>query len=381
MQSVLFATQKQGDILNGLYIHIPFCLKKCNYCDFASYPQCLARANEYVDAVCREMQLYIGEKVNTIYYGGGTPTTLNYRQIAKITDSVHKCFKVDADSEITIEANPGTVNSQTAKELYNMGFNRVSLGAQSMIDSELKSLGRLHNAHDTKMAYHIFEEVGFSNISLDLMYAIPNQNLSTLSTSVNQMLKLKPKHISCYGLKIEEGTVFGNMLNRGELTEKSDDEYADMYEFITKTLAENGYNQYELSNFSRSGFESKHNLKYWTLNDYIGLGPSASSCFKGKRFTRTADFDQYLKTFENAEVYTLSNEEKMSEYMILSLRLTQRGAVKKEFEALFGTAIENTFADALKKHLQRGFIKDMGDRYVLSQKAYYISNSVLCDFI
>jgi hypothetical protein len=193
------------------------------------------------------MQLYKGEKVNTIYFGGGTPTALKSAQIARIVNSVHTCFCVDSDSEITIEANPGTIDSNKSAELFSMGFNRVSLGAQSMIDSELKALGRLHCAEDTVRAFAMIANAGFSNISLDLMYAIPGQNMETLSTSADQMLKLKPDHISCYGLKIEEGTVFGNMLNRGELMEKSDDEYADMYELITKTLAENNVNMRALS--------------------------------------------------------------------------------------------------------------------------------------
>ena len=367
--------------MNGLYIHIPFCYKKCNYCDFASYPGLLTNADDYIDALCREMQLYRGEKVNTIYFGGGTPSLLSEAQIGRIIDGINSVFDVASDSEITIEVNPCTAGEKKAKALRDMGFNRVSIGAQTFVDSELMSLGRLHNAEDTKKTFYDFRSAGFKNISLDLMYAIPGQNLKSLSTSLFGMLNLEPEHISCYGLKIEEGTPFASMLSKGELAEKSDDEYADMYEMICKNLTENGYLQYELSNFSKKDFESKHNIKYWTLNDYIGLGLAASSCYKGKRYTRTPDFKQYIKNFENTEFYKLSKEEKMSEFMILSLRLTNIGANKSLFKQMFSISIEEVFSLPLEKHLKGGFIIDRGDRYVLSKKAYYISNAILCDFI
>jgi oxygen-independent coproporphyrinogen-3 oxidase len=213
------------------------------------------------------------------------------------------------------------------------------------------------------------------------MYALPGQSMDSLSTSLSQMLKLKPEHISCYGLKIEEGTPFYKMLSSGDICEKEDDEYADMYDMIRSVLLKNDYKQYELSNFSHQGYESKHNIKYWTLCDYIGIGLGASSLYKGKRFTRAFDFDSYLQSFENSEFCELSAEDSMSEYMILTLRLVNRGAHKKEFENLFGKSIEAVFGDALKKHIDSGFITDRGDSFVLSEKAYYISNSVLCDFI
>jgi len=367
--------------MNGLYIHIPFCYKKCNYCDFASYPGLLSNADDYIDALCREMLLYKGEKVNTVYFGGGTPSILTETQIGRIMDSVTSVFDVAYDSEITIEVNPCTADEKKARSFHTMGFNRVSIGAQSFVDSELESLGRLHKAEDTKKAFYDFRSAGFNNISLDLMYAIPGQTPKSLSTSLLGMLNLEPEHISCYGLKIEEGTPFGMMLSEGELTEKSDDEYADMYEIIRDNLPAKGYIQYELSNFSKKDFESKHNIKYWTLNDYIGLGLSASSCFNGKRYTRTSDFSNYIQSFENAEFYELSNNEKMSEFMILSLRLTNIGANKSLFKKMFSISIEDVFSIPLEKHLKGGFIIDRGDRYVLSKKAYYISNAILCDFI
>ena len=367
--------------MKGLYIHIPFCKKKCNYCDFASYPSCISRADEYIEALCREMQLYKGEKLNTIYFGGGTPSILSSLQLGKILNSVFGSFKVSQNAEITLEANPGTVDFKKAKEISSMGINRISLGAQSFSDSELKTLGRLHSSKDTLLAYSHFENAGITNISLDLMYALPGQTMSSLSTSIEQMLKLKPKHLSCYGLKIEDGTPFYSMLSKGEIKEKSDDEYADMYEMICRKFSSSGYVQYELSNFSIPDYESKHNVKYWSGKEYIGIGLGASSYYKDSRFTRTTDFNKYLNSFENSEFYKLSKEDKMSEYMFLSLRLTKRGAVKEEFKKLFGMNIESIYGGVISKHIKNGFILDTNDSYLLAPKAYYISNSVLCDFV
>jgi len=370
-----------GDLMNGLYIHIPFCIKKCYYCDFASFPSLISKSDEYIDAICTEMKLYKGEKIDTIYLGGGTPSILNEYQFDKIISTIYSVFDVSQNSEITLEANPCTVDDKKAKFLYNLGINRVSLGAQSFVDSELLSLGRIHNSIDIIRSYNCLIDAGFDNISLDLMYALPGQTMSSLMTSLKQITKLSPKHISCYGLKIEDNTAFSQMLSDGKIMQKSDDEYADMYEVICSYLGDNGYNQYELSNFSLDLFESKHNLKYWTLKDYIGIGLSASSCYNGKRYTRTHDFNKYLKSFENDEIYELTQGDKMSEYMILSLRLVSYGVNKTEFKNLFGKSIEEVFSHPLKKHLSLGLLIDMGDRYVLSKKAYYISNSVLCDFI
>jgi len=367
--------------LNGLYIHIPFCLKKCNYCDFASYSGLISRSDEYIAALCREMDFYKGEKVNTVYFGGGTPSLLTTVQMERLMTCVSSVFDVDSDSEITVEANPCTVNEEITNTWSRLGINRISLGAQSFLNSELKTLGRLHTTEDTIRAYKLLQSAGFSNISLDLMYALPGQTKESLSTSLEQMLNLAPKHISCYGLKIEEGTPFYTMVSNGEICEKSDDEYADMYDMIRCTLSEHGYKQYELSNFSLEGFESKHNIKYWTMQDYIGIGLGASSLYKGSRFTRTSGFEKYIESFGTSEEYRLSQEERMSEYMILTLRLVDRGAIKSEFFGVFGKTIESVFGDALKKHIANGLIADRGDSYVLSEKAYYISNSVLCDFI
>ena len=369
--------------MKGIYIHIPFCIQKCNYCDFCSYPSLMNMRGEYCDALCREAESYkeMHISADTVYFGGGTPSVLECGDISRVMESVRKNFDISPNAEITIEVNPGTVTLQDAKLLRSIGFNRVSIGAQSFDSGELSLLGRIHTPDDTIRCFNYFCDTGFDNISLDLMYAIPGQNMKSLSTSVLQVLKLAPEHISCYGLKIEEGTPFERMLSNGEICEKSDDEYADMYDFIRSECASNGYAQYELSNFSKPGFESRHNLKYWLSGEYAGLGAAASSYLGTKRFTHSSDIREYMNSFSNEEEYELSIDDMMSEFMFLSLRLTSIGTSKADFAKKFGVQIEDVFGNSIKKHLSLGTLKDEGDRYVLSPKAYYISNSVLCDFV
>ncbi len=369
--------------MKGIYVHIPFCIKKCNYCDFCSFSKMLSRQKDYCNALKKEASSYKDDAIfaDTLYFGGGTPSLLNTVSLESILNTVKSNFNISPDAEITLEANPCTITKEKAKELFSLGINRISLGAQSFIDKELSMLGRAHTSNDIENSFHFLREAGFHNISLDLMYALPNQTSHTLLKSIKKIIGLNPEHISCYGLKIEEGTPFYEMLLKGQIKEKSDDEYADMYALICSEFENNGYKQYELSNFSIDGKMSKHNLKYWLGKEYIGLGASASSYYNNTRYTNTIDFNSYLKDFEKSENYTLSIKEQMSEFMFLSLRLTSIGAIKEEFQNRFGTSINNAFPEAVKKHLSNGMLKDMGDRYVLAKRAYYVSNSILCDFV
>jgi len=338
---------------------------------------------EYIKALRREASSYRDDAVfaDTIYFGGGTPSLLDVKSIESIIETANANFTISPDAEITLEANPCTITKEKAKQLHSIGINRISLGAQTFIDSELSVLGRVHTADDIEKSFYVLREAGFNNISLDLMYALPGQTMETLSQSIQKITALHPEHISCYGLKIEEGTPFDTMLSKGQIQEKSDDEYADMYELICTALRENGYHQYELSNFSLDGRESKHNLKYWLGDEYIGLGVSASSLYKNTRYTNSCDFNTYIETFEKTDFQKLSAGEQMSEFMFLSLRLTSIGAIKKDFQSRFGISIEDAFGDAIKKHLANGMLKDCGDRYILADRAYYVSNTILCDFV
>ena len=367
--------------MNGLYIHIPFCKAKCRYCDFASYSGKLSTASAYVDAVCAEMAQYRGEKFDTVYFGGGTPTVLDISLFDKLFSSIHSCFDIAKNSEITVEANPATIDYAKAKALLSLGVNRISLGAQSMIDTELACLGRIHTAADVVSTYNAVADAGIDNISLDLMYALPGQTMDTLSKSVDGVLKLNPKHISCYGLKIEEGTPFYHMAQKGEIPYPDDDISADMYDYIVDVLGSNGYDRYEISNFSRTGYRSRHNCKYWQCVDYIGIGLGAASCYKGERYTNCADFEAYFNGHKKSEHIVLDTNDKISEFVILGLRLIKDGVCKKEFNQKFGNDIYDIFGSEIKKHISAGLLIDNGSNLCLTKAGCYVSNYVMSDFL
>ena len=367
--------------MNGLYIHIPFCKSKCRYCDFASYSGCLDIASTYVDAMCAEMQQYKGMTFDTVYIGGGTPTVLGENLINKIFDNVYGYFDIVKGSEITVEANPATVSAPKAKLLKNLGVNRISLGAQSFCDNELAILGRIHTAAEITETYMCFQNAGFDNISLDLMYGLPGQTMDTLSKSVAGVLKLQPRHISCYGLKIEEGTPFYTMVENGEIHPADDDVCADMYDYIVAELANNGYQRYEISNFSMPGFRSRHNCKYWTCTDYVGIGLGAASCCNGKRYTNCADFDGYLNGYAKSEIIELTENDKMSEFVILGLRLINEGVNKQRFYHRFGRDIYDVFGNEIRRHISNCLLADNGASIALTNDGCYISNYVMSDFL
>lgn len=367
--------------MNGLYIHIPFCIQKCRYCDFASYSGKMSTASAYVDAVCDEMKKYKGECFDTVYFGGGTPTVLDVEMFEKLFWTISENFYLSDDCEITVEANPATVNTEKARALLDFGVNRVSLGAQSMVDTELETLGRIHTSEDTVNTYNIIRKSGIENISLDLMYALPGQTMESLSKSVDGVLKLNPEHISCYGLKIEEGTPFALMAERGEIPYPDDDMSADMYDYITDRLEERGYERYEISNFAKKGYHSRHNCKYWNCTDYVGVGLGASSCYKGERYTNCADFEGYFNGFEKSERIVLSTEDKMSEFVILGLRLIKDGVDTDKFYDLFGCDIHSVFGKYIHKHIRDGLLTYNGSKLLLTKKGCYLSNYVMSDFL
>lgn len=367
--------------MRGVYVHIPFCVQKCKYCDFASYTGDYELMHTYTTAVRREAAPYCRMEADTVYIGGGTPTALEIGCLDEILYMARSNFRLADDFEFTVEANPGTVTEEKAELLRRYGVNRISLGAQSFIDSELTTLGRIHTADDTAATFEMLRSYGFDNISLDLMYALPGQTMETLSKSVDRVLSLKPEHISCYGLKIEEGTPFCNMLHRGEIAEKDEDEYADMYEYIVSSLANNGYERYELSNFARNGRISRHNTKYWTGEEYLGLGLGASSYIDGRRFTKCSDFESYFKGFSLEEDVVLTEEEKMSEFVILGLRMVQKGISLSEFKARFGREFYDVFGTQTDKFAKMNMLKVCGDRIKLTDKATYVCNSILCEFV
>lgn len=365
--------------MKGIYIHIPFCVKKCNYCDFASYPQRLSNQDEYITALINEFKMHKGTKADTVYIGGGTPSVLSMENTKRLLEAVNLTFDLSAHTEFTVEVNPKTVDLPKAKLYKDMGVNRISIGSQSFCNDELITLGRIHTAEDIVATYELFREAGFNNISLDLMYALPGQTMESLGTSLKRLLNLNPEHISCYGLKIEEGTPFGNMLKNGNLKEADEDTFADMYDYIRNTLSENGYLHYEISNFAKEGRESRHNLKYWQNEDYLGFGLCASSKIGNRRFTHSDDFDEYISSYKLSEDYTMDKDEAMDEFVILALRVINSGVDKEKFNITFKADFDRVYARAIKE--TEAMCINTPNAYKIKKDKALVSNSIMCRFM
>ncbi len=321
------------------------------------------------------MQSHKKYNVDTIYFGGGTPSSVDSSLICRALDSALSHFNVDIDAEITIEVNPASVTEEKVRNYRSAGINRISMGAQSFNEDELKTLGRPHRADDIYDTYNLIRSCGFDNVSLDLMFGLPNQTESKLSHSIDCMLKLRPEHISCYGLKIEEGTPFYKQMEAGEITPLDDDTFADLYDYICKRLTSAGYVQYEISNFCLPDKYSRHNTKYWLCDEYIGIGAGASS-YLGSVRSRNTDS---LLVYKNEVEERLSLTDKMSEFIIFGLRMTDKGISIAEFKERFSTDIYDVFGMQLAKH--ESFITQEGDVLKLRRDAFYISNAILADFI
>lgn len=374
----------------GLYLHIPFCVQKCRYCDFLSGKGSKEEMEEYVDALLQEICAYgkIDFEVQTIYFGGGTPSILPAEAIMRCLTAIRETFTVAETAEITLEMNPGTVTREKLKAYKWAGINRLSIGLQSVREDELKLLGRIHTFAQFQECFTRAREEGFENISVDLISGLPGQTKEAFLESLNTVKNLGAEHISVYSLIIEEGTPFyelyGEEGSRREelISEETDREF---YELTKKELAKAGYIRYEFSNYARQGFESRHNSSYWTGVDYLGLGLGASSYFLGERFHNTADKSEYVKNAENLEilrqdVQRLSKEEQMEEFMFLGLRLC-KGISKTEFEKKFGKAIEEVYGSVVKRLIGLNVILEDGDRIALTDFGIDVSNQVLAEFL
>ena len=372
----------------GLYIHVPFCRSKCQYCDFYSVTTKDDKLmDQYLDAICDHIKeagaLAPNYKVDTIYFGGGTPSFFGAEGMAIILTTIRRHFDVDTAAEITFEANPDSVNDRLLHRLYAEGFNRVSLGIQTDNDETLKKLGRPHTYAQAVNAYQRIRKAGFRNVSVDLMYGLPGQTLRTWQETLDNVLKLLPEHISCYGLKVEEGTPLYEYKDAANLPD--DDLQADMYLAASEMLRSRGYRQYEISNFCRKGLYSRHNMKYWTGGEYLGFGPSASSDFAGKRFTLSRDLTTYIQGIRDGgevmdEVQDIPLRERAGEYLMLRLR-TSQGIAADEYERLFLLPFE-PLAEVLSKHRAFGYtgINDEG-RWHLTPKGYLLSNTIISDLL
>ncbi len=371
----------------GIYIHIPFCKSKCLYCDFYSIPGkheelCAA----YIDAVCKHIRetgpLAPNHRVDTIYFGGGTPSYFGAEGLATILTAVRKHFDVAADAEITFECNPDSVTDSLLKRLAADGFNRASLGIQCDDDRILAAIGRPHDYHQAVTAFHKLRKAGFQNISVDLMFGLPGQSLYTWRDTLTNVLTLQPEHVSCYGLKLEEGTPLHT--NQHQYHMADDDTQADMYLAAVEILREAGYRQYEISNFARRGKVSKHNLKYWTGHEYIGFGPNAASDFAGKRYTIMADLKGYIQGIQKggqviSELTEIPVRERAGEYLMTRLR-TVHGIGKTEYERQYLLPFAPLEA-ALTVFQERGHAKLENDRWHLTPEGMLISNSIISDLL
>ena len=368
----------------GIYLHIPFCGSKCHYCDFCSFPNQSENTKQaYCDALCTQMERYAplaaDYEVDTVYFGGGTPTALPAEMLCALLDQVKHLFCVADDAEITAECNPATANAEYFAAMRKAGFNRLSIGAQSMHDHELRLLGRAHTVDDFRATVQLARAAGFENISADLMCGIPEQTRQSLAESVRALCEMGVEHISAYGLKIEEGTPF--FKKKDTLNLPDDDEVAAMYEDTVASLAAHGLVRYEISNFARAGYESRHNLKYWECDEYLGFGVAAYSCFGGRRFGISRDFSAYLDTrevYEENEAISLS--EQMTEYVMLGLRL-EKGIDKRAFASRFGVEFDAVYGARLAPYIGSGFVLDSAECCRFTTSGFLVSNTILSEVL
>ena len=366
--------------MKGLYLHIPFCKKKCAYCDFNSFCAEDSMKEEYVNSLIFEMSQYKGTEIDTVYIGGGTPTTLKTQLLTKIIDGIRENFILCDNAEFTVEMNPKTADLVKLKTMRKSGVNRISIGVQSFCDTELSALGRIHSAEDAIEAIALAREAGFSNISIDLMSAIPHQTEESFVKTLDMAIMQKPDHISCYSLILEEGTPLFDEVKGGRITLCDEDTERKIYDYAVEVLEKNGYRQYEISNFAKKGKASRHNIKYWTMEEYIGLGISAHSFFGGIRYSNTADINRYNSHNFREESTSLTENDMMSEFMFLGLRMTE-GVSEHEFYKKFGKNISDVFKKPLEKFLKMGFLIQENGKIRLSKKAVGVSNQIMCEFL
>ena len=381
-------TKRSNKTPLGIYVHVPFCRSKCQYCDFYS----LTAKNDklidgYLDATCTHIKeagmLAPGYRVDTIYFGGGTPSFFGADGMATILTAIRRSFDVDNNAEITFEANPDSVSDSLLRRLRAEGFNRVSLGVQCDDDEILKKLGRPHTYAQAVTAYQRIRKAGYRNVSIDLMYGLPGQTLRAWQETLENVLQLMPEHISCYGLKVEEGTPLYDYKDFSKLPD--DDTQADMYLAAVELLKSRGFRQYEISNFARKGLYSRHNMKYWTGGEYLGFGPSASSDFAGKRFTLARNLEGYISGIKTGgevmeDVQEIPLRERAGEYLMLRLR-TANGINAEEYEKLFLLPFA-PLEEVLEKHHAYYYTQRSDDgRWNLTPKGYLVSNTIISDLL
>lgn len=367
-----------------LYVHIPFCVRKCQYCDFLSGPSDEETKDRYIEALLKEIRAAEHTEVYeivSVFIGGGTPSALKAEAIASIMRTLQEQFFFCEDAEVTIEANPGTVDLEKLTIYRNVGINRLSLGLQSTDAEELKLLGRIHSYEEFLKSYEWAREAGFSNINIDLMFAIPGQTGEAWRQHLYQVAELNPEHISAYSLIIEEGTPFAEQ----NLDLPDEDTEYQMYEDTAEILERYGYRQYEISNYAKQGYMCRHNAGYWQRREYLGFGLGASSLYREMRFSNTRRMQEYLKESRNPDqirkdVTVLSRNERIEEFMFLGLRMTE-GISEKKFEENFDVRLMDVYGDILQKYEETGFVEHIETKWRLTRKGIHVSNHILADFL
>ena len=376
-----------------LYIHIPFCARKCGYCDFLSARAIPGVRQKYVEQLIREISCqsahYPGYRVVSVYLGGGTPSLLEPGEILEVMTQVRACFELEEGAEVTLEANPGTVTMEKLAAYRQGGINRLSIGLQSADDGELKNLGRIHTWAEFLKTYQRVRQGGFDNVNIDLMSALPGQTVESWKSTLKKVARLRPEHISAYSLMIEEGTPFYERYHGHPELLPDEDQERDMYYLTGKFLREQGFERYEISNYARPGRECRHNVGYWTGVEYLGLGLGASSYIRGFRFRNEPDLETYCRIpmdspqaddLLHQDVVRLTDREKMEEFMFLGLRMRE-GVSEEEFRKRFGVTIWDMYGEVLKK-LEKNRLVILEDSKVrLSDFGIDISNYVLSEFL
>ncbi len=373
----------------GLYIHVPFCSSKCNYCDFNSYAGRFDVTESYFDALKKEIEFYYNTMrynlIDTIFIGGGTPSCVNQKYINEVLNLCKIKFNISEVCEISIESNPGTLDIDKLTAYRKSGINRISIGLQAYQSKLLKYLGRRHSTEDFIASIEMAKNAGFTNINADVIFGIPGQTMEDWAETLKVLVNLGITHISAYSLKIEEGTRFGDMLENGQLIQVEDELDRNMYHYAIDFLKENGFMQYELSNFSKEGYECKHNLTYWKCVDYLGLGAGAHSLLEGERFSNKYTIEKYINAIEKGlkpveERNLIEFTDKVSEYMFLGLRLNQ-GVNNSEFNKLFGQDMFNMYEESFKELEQKKLIEICGENVSLTRLGLDLANQVFIKFV
>ena len=372
----------------SLYIHIPFCAQKCLYCDFPSFARKDHLRKAYIEALNKEI-ISLREKhnnleINTIFIGGGTPSVLEADELECLLKEVAK-LNMAKDIEYSMECNPGNLTEEKLEVMKKYGVNRISMGLQAKQDNLLKGLGRIHNYKTFKENFLLAKKVGFNNINIDLMFGLPNQRLNEWEETLREIISLEPAHISAYSLIIEEGTAFYNLYENDKLKLPTEEEERKMYHLAKKILEENGFNQYEISNYAKERKECRHNLAYWNMDNWIGVGSAAASYINGKRIKNISSVEEYINSINEKgeaveEIITNSKNDNMEEFMFMGLRKIN-GIDENEFKKRFSMNINDVYGEILNKYIDEGLLIRESGRIFLSEKGIEISNIIMADFL